>query len=65
MYEQLDFSQYIYGVPMEQAAFLMNASHEVQYNDVCLECRRDCKQSFRCEIIQCPQYIFKRGKRKK
>ena len=62
MYEQLDFSQYIYGIPMEQADFLMNDVHEVQYNDVCRECRKNCKQSFRCEIIQCPKYAFKRGR---
>ena len=43
MYEQLDFSQYIYGIPLDQADFLMNDAHEVQYNDICLDCRKDCK----------------------
>lgn len=65
MYEQLDFSQYIYGIPLDQADFLMNDAHEVQYNDICMDCRKDCKQSFRCEIIQCPKYILKRGRKTK
>ena len=36
MYEQLDFLQYIYGIPMEQADFMLNENHEIQYNAVCM-----------------------------
>ena len=66
MYEQLDFSQYIYGIPLDQADFLMNDAHEVQYNDICLDCRKDCKQSFRCSIVQCPYFhASRKGRAKK
>ncbi len=65
MYEQMDFLQYVYGIPMDQADFMMNEAHEVQYNDTCLECSRSCKQSFRCQIIECPQFAKARGRRTK
>lgn len=66
MYEQMDLSQYIYGIPMEQADFMMNERHEVQYNETCMECSRSCKQSFKCQIIECPQFAkMRRGRRSK
>lgn len=65
MYEQLDFLQYIYGIPMEQADFMMNESHEIQYNEVCLECRNACKQSYKCQIVECPLYAAKRKGRQR
>lgn len=65
MYEQLDLSQYIYGIPMEQADFMMNEFHEVQYNEVCLECKKACKQSFKCQIVECPKFVMNRKGRSK
>lgn len=62
MYEQLDLSQYIFGMPMDEADFLLNDEQEVQYNEICQDCRKACKQSFRCEIVQCPQFAMRRGK---
>lgn len=63
MYEQLDFLQYIYGIPMEQADFMLNENHEIQYNAVCMECRNTCKQSYKCQIIECPLYAGRRQRR--
>lgn len=60
MYEQLDLSEYIYGIPMEEADFMMNERHEVQFNETCKECTKDCKQSYKCEIVECPQFKLQR-----
>lgn len=65
MYEQLDFLQYIYGIPMEQAEFMLNENHEIQYNEVCLECRNLCKQSYKCQIVECPRFALQRKGRGK
>lgn len=65
MYEQMDISQYIYGIPMEQADFMMNEAHEVQYNETCMECKKSCKQSYKCQIVECPQFALMRKGRKR
>jgi len=31
-----------------------------QYNELCRKCRRDCKQSFRVLVVECPKYESKR-----
>lgn len=64
MYEQLDLSQYIFGMPMDEADFLLNDEQEVQYNEICQDCRKSCKQSFRCEIVECPKFAMRRRKNK-
>ena len=43
-YEQLDLSELIYGMPMGEADFMLNEAQEIQYNEMCQECRQDCKQ---------------------
>lgn len=63
MYEQLDLLQYFYGIPMEQADFMLNENHEIQYNAVCTKCRNTCKQSYKCQIIECPLYAGRRQRR--
>ncbi len=64
MYEQLDFTEYLYGISLKDADFLMNEQHQIQYNEICEDCRRTCKQSFRCSIIQCPYYSASRRRTK-
>ena len=59
-YEQLDLSELIYGMPMGEADFMLNEAQEIQYNEMCQECRQDCKQSFRCVVVHCPKYLSKR-----
>ena len=34
-------------------AFFLNNRLEIQYCPKCLDCRKDCKQSFRAEIVRC------------
>ena len=35
-------------------AFYRNADGKIEYSRVCAECGRDCKQSFRAEVLFCP-----------
>ena len=37
-----------------ESVFFRNDSGEIQYNAVCSRCDKDCKQSFRAEILICP-----------
>lgn len=64
MYEQLDLTQYLYGVSMNDIDFLMNEKQQIEYNEVCMECTKLCKQSFRCSIIQCPYFKASKGRKK-
>ena len=59
-YEQLDLSELIYGMPMGEADFMLNEAQEIQYNEMCQECRQDCKQSFRCQVVECPKFRVRR-----
>lgn len=65
MYEQIDLAEYLYGISMKEIDFMVNDAHEIQYNEVCEECRLNCKQSFRCDIIECPKYTLSRRSRSK
>ena len=65
MYEQLDLSELIYGMPMGEADFMLNEEQEIQYNELCQECKMDCKQSFRCQVVECPKYRVRRSRKKK
>ena len=58
-YEQLDLSELIYGMPMGEADFMLNEAQEIQ------ECRQDCKQSFRCQVVECPKFRVRRSRKKK
>lgn len=35
-------------------AYFKNDSGEIEYNALCVACERECKQSFRSEILICP-----------
>lgn len=64
MYEQIDITQFLYGVDLNDADFLMNDDSQIQYNEICQDCKHSCKQSFRCSIVQCPYYAYSRKKQK-
>lgn len=34
--------------------YFKNDNGEIEYNEICLGCSHDCKQSFRAEILICP-----------
>ena len=40
----------------EENAFFINDKGRIQYNDICKGCKKDCKQSFRATLMQCPLY---------
>lgn len=42
--------------------FFLDDRNRMKYNDFCKKCERECKQSFRAIIIDCP---FERRNRKK
>ena len=64
-YEQLDLSELIYGMPMGEADFMLNEAQEIQYNEMCQDCRQDCKQSFRCQVVECPKFRVRRSRKKR
>lgn len=37
-------------------AIFLNAKNRITYNKLCLQCRKDCKQSFRVKVIDCPKF---------
>ena len=39
----------------EELAFFLNDRNRVTYNELCRKCRHSCKQSFRVQLIECPQ----------
>jgi len=41
----------------------INERNRICYNELCRRCRLLCKQSFRAEIIECPNYYSKRSKK--
>ena len=43
------------------AFFLHPKTGRRTYNDLCRSCLRNCKQSFRAVIIECPRYFSKRA----
>ena len=49
----------------EEWNFFLNNRGRITYNELCRKCERDCKQSFRATIIQCPEYNSKRAKKKR
>ena len=55
-YEQLDLSELIYGMPMGEADFMLNEAQD---------CRQDCKQSFRCQVVECPKFRVRRSRKKR
>lgn len=45
----------------EEWAFFLNENGCKTYNELCRRCVRDCKQSFRAMVVQCPKYRSKRA----
>lgn len=45
----------------EELAFFLNDRNRVTYNELCRKCRHSCKQSFRVQLIESPQYLSKRA----
>lgn len=37
-------------------AIFLNDQNRITYNKLCKQCMKDCKQSFRCIVIQCPKF---------
>ena len=37
-------------------AFFQNDRCKVQYCEMCMDCQKDCKQSFRAVIVRCPHF---------
>ena len=46
----------------KEMAFFINDKGYIQYNQICNQCERECKQSFRAELIACPLYKKKEDK---
>ena len=44
--------------------FYLDENGRISYNELCRNCDRECKQSFRAVIISCPEYNSKRRKKK-
>ena len=41
-------------------SFFLSDSGRRKYNKLCLDCEKDCKQSFRTTLVQCPRAVWKR-----
>ena len=39
--------------------FFLNDRNRITFNELCLKCIKDCKQSFRVFVIQCPLFVRK------
>ncbi len=42
-------------------SFFLNDRGRITYNALCRRCIRECKQSFRATVIECPRYCSKRS----
>lgn len=38
------------------STFFRNKEGKIQYNNKCLHCKNECKQSYRATIVNCPLY---------
>ena len=47
----------------EEWSFFLNNKNRITYHELCRRCVYVCKQSFRAEIIECPNYHSKRSKK--
>lgn len=48
----------------DEFEFFRTANGHISYNSKCKQCKQDCKQSFRVEILRCPKYADKNYERK-
>ncbi|WP_287492970.1 hypothetical protein [Sellimonas sp.] len=49
----------------QELSFFLNERGRVTHNETCRKCIRDCKQSFRANVLCCPCYVSKRSYRRK
>lgn len=61
-FKQMDLAEYLYGNSLNDVKFMLNEKEQIEYNSICVGCRRSCKQSFRSQIVQCPCYQSNRRK---
>ena len=47
----------------EEMDFFLDEHGRIKYAEQCRQCERDCKQSFRAVIVQCPEAGSKRRKK--
>ena len=45
----------------QEWALFLNERNRIAYNELCRKCSNNCKQSFRCIVVQCPKYLSKRS----
>ena len=45
----------------EEWAFFLNARNRIEYNEKCKRCQKECKQSWRAELVYCTDYRSKRA----
>lgn len=43
------------GITANEVVFFKNDVGETEYNAICTDCSRDCKQSFRADVLMCPR----------
>lgn len=48
----------------KELTFFLNDRGRMAYNGLCRKCQHTCKQSFRAVVVDCPQYLSKRSKKK-
>ena len=44
-----------------EMAFFLDENGQIQYNKTCILCEKDCKQSFRVDLVACPLFCKKEG----
>ena len=47
----------------EEWAIFLDDRGRKKFNELCRKCEKDCKQSFRTTIVQCPKYRSKRSEK--
>lgn len=47
----------------EEMAYFINDKGRIQYNEQCVRCIYDCKQSYRAILVCCPRYRSKRSEK--
>ena len=45
-------------------SFFLNDRSRITYNELCRKCQHECKQSFRAVVVDCPEYLSKRSRKK-
>lgn len=50
------------GAAVDELSFYKDDAGRMRYNEKCLSCRRDCKQSYRAALIRCPGYECEKKK---